>query len=320
MPLTAEVGRDARDVIKRFSEDGKPFFLNIFLAATHGPFSSTYPYYRLFSDPKYRGNSLFSMSSVSSIEEVLKAQEAGKQHFDVKQINDLYDGATKSFDDEVGRIVAYLEKSGLSKNTVLVIYSDHGVDLFEGETWGQGNIVSDFSYRVPLVIYDPRMGGAGNVGRTVRAVDVAPTLLDLAGSPTPATIEGTSLLPYLKNGNAEPDRTAFAETGIWVAKVRGLPENRIGYPSVLDLLEIPDKETGTLSIKLQYMKTIVRAKSRLAREGRWALVYFPLQNGEQYTLYDLQNDLAMQQDVLSSHPETAARLKEKLQDWMRKDR
>ena len=320
MPLTAEVGRDARNVIKQFSEKDKPFFLNVFLAATHGPFSSTYPYYRLFSDPQYRGSSLFSMSSVSSIEEVLKAQEAGKQHFDIQQIIDVYDGATKSFDDEVGRIRAYLQKSGLDKNTILVVYSDHGVDLFEGETWGQGNIVSDFTHRVPLVIYDPRQSGPGNVDRTVRAVDVAPTLLDLAGSPTPATVEGTSLLPYMKNGNVEPDRTAFAETGIWIAKVRGLPENRIGYPSVLDLLEIANKETGTLSVKPQYMDTVVRAKSRLAREGRWALVYFPLQNSEQYTLYDLHKDLAMQHDVLSEHPETAARLKNKLKNWMQKDR
>lgn len=317
MPLTAEVGRDARDVIRRFSEQGRPFFLNVFIAATHGPFSTAYPYYKLFSDPGYRGNSLFSMSNVSSVEEVLKAQEAGKQHFDVKQINDLYDGATKSFDDEVGRIVAYLEKSGLSRNTVLVIYSDHGVDLFEGETWGQGNIVSDFTHRVPLVVYDPRHKGAGNVNRTVRAIDVAPTLLDLAGATTPPTIEGQSLLPYMARGNSAPDRTAFAETGIWIAKVRGLPEDRIGYPSVLDLLEIPDKKTGTLSIKPQYRPTIVRAKSRLAREGRWALVYFPLQHGEQYSLYDLKEDQAMQHDVSSLQPEIAARLKEKLQAWMK---
>ncbi len=316
MPLTAEAGRDAREVIKHFSTLGKPFFLDVFIASTHGPFSSTYPYYELFSDPAYRGDSLFSMSNTSSIEDILKAQEAGKQHFDVQQIINLYDGATKSFDDEVGRIVAYLKESGLDKNTILVIYSDHGVDLFEGETWGQGNIVSDFSYRVPLVVYDPRHAGAGNVDRTVRSVDVAPTLLDLAGLPTPASIEGKSLLPYMEHGNSEPDRTAFAETGIWIAKVRGLPEDRISYPSILDLLEITDKKAGTLSIKPEYLKTIVRAKSRLAREGRWALVYFPLQHGIQYTLYDLQTDLAMRHDVIAQHPEIAERLKEKLQVWM----
>lgn len=317
IPLTAEVGRDAREVIKHFAAQDKPFFLNVFIASTHGPFSTTFPYYKMFADPGYRGNSLFSMSNVSSIEEVLKAQEAGKQHFDVRQIIDLYDGATKSFDDEVGRIKAYLEASGLDRNTILVIYSDHGVDLFEGETWGQGNIVSDYSHRVPLVIYDPRQAGAGNIDRTVRAVDVAPTLLDLAGASTPTSMEGQSLLPYIQHGNAEPDRTAFAETGIWIAKVRGLPQNRIGYPSVLDLLEIADKKTGTLSIKPKFRQTIVRAKSRLAREGRWALVYFPLEDGEKFTLYDLEVDRGMRNNVLSAHPEIAARLKTKLQDWMK---
>ena len=292
------------------------FFINTFIAATHGPFSSTYPYYRLYTDPAYRGNSLFSMSDVSSIEDVLKAQAAGKQHFDVRQIMDLYDGAVKSFDDEVGRILAYLKKSGLDKNTIVVIYSDHGVDLFEGETWGQGNIVSDFTQHVPLVIYDPRRPGGGIVKRTVRAVDVAPTLLELAQVPVPPSVEGQSLLPYIERGNAEPDRVAFAETGIWLTQVPGLPKDRIFYPSVLDLLEIADKNTGTLSIKPQYRDVVVRAKSRLAREGRWALVYFPLTTGVRYTLYDLETDLAMQHDVIAQHPDIAARLKSQLETLM----
>lgn len=312
MPLTAEVGRDTRSQIQRAASQGKPFFINTFVAATHGPFSSTYPYYSLYADPAYRGNSLFSMSDVSSIEDVLKAQAAGKQHFDVRQIFDLYDGAVKSFDDEVGRILAYLKKSGLDRNTVVVIYSDHGVDLFEGETWGQGNIVSDYTHRVPLVIYDPRRPGGGVVKRTVRAVDVAPTLLELAQVPVPPSMEGGSLLPFIERGNAEPDRVAFAETGIWITRVPGLPKDRIVYPSVLDLLEIADKETGTLSIKPTYRDVIVRAKSRLAREGRWALVYFPLNHGVQYSLYDMETDWAMRHDVIAQHPEVAARLKSKL--------
>lgn len=319
MPLTAEVGRDAREVIGSLAGQGSPFFLNVFIASTHGPFSAPYPYYRMFSDPAYRGGSLFSMSGVSSVEEVLKAQEEGKQHFDVRQIFDLYDGGVKSFDDEVGRILAYLQESGLDKNTIVVIYSDHGVDLFEGETWGQGNIVSDFSCRAPLVVYDPRRPPAGNVKRTVRAVDVAPTLLELAEIPVPPFIEGKSLQPFLERGNAEPDRIAFAETGIWISKVRGLPKDRVAYPSVLELLEIVDKKSGALSIKPQYREIIVRAKSRLAREGRWALVYFPLENGEQYALYDLQTDLAMRHDVTAQHPEVAGRLKEKLREWMRSE-
>jgi arylsulfatase A-like enzyme len=154
------------------------------------------------------------------------------------------------------------------------------------------------------------------VQRTVRAVDVAPTLLELAEIPVPVFFEGKSLLPFMDHGDAESDRVAFAETGIWIAKVRGLPRDRIAYPSVLELLEVADKNTGTLSIKPQYRETIVRAKSRLAREGRWALVYFPLQNGEQYALYDLQTDRSMRHDVMAQHPAIAAQLKEKLREWM----
>lgn len=319
VPLTPQVGKDARAMLKRLAGQGQPFFLDVFIASTHLPFSTTYPYYRLYADPHYRGESLFSMADVSSVEDVLKAQAAGKQNFDVRQIINLYDGAVKGFDDEVGKMLAYLKASGLDKNTIVVVYSDHGVDLFEGATWGQGNIVSDFGYRAPLVIYDPRRPPVGTVSRTVRSVDVAPTLLQLTGTPIPASMEGASLLPFFEHGNKEPDRIAFAETGIWIAKVPGLPKDRIPYPSILDLLEIRNKQTGTLSIKKEYQNVVVRAKSTLAREGRWALVYFPLQHGEQYTLYDLDTDLGMRHDVIQQHADIAAHLKEKLRAWMQAD-
>ena len=316
VPLTAEVGRDSRRTIKELANNGKPFLVDIFTSATHGPFGSPFPYYTLYTDPKYRGDSLFSMSDVSSVEDVLKAQEAGKQHFDVQQIINLYDGAVKSFDDEVGKIVDFLNASGLGENTIVVIYSDHGVDLFEGETWGQGNIVSDFSHRVPLIIYDPRRASTGNITKTVRSVDVAPTLLQLTGTPIPASMQGASLLPFLEHGNEIDDRIAFAETGIWISKVRGLPKDRITYPSVLDLLEIKGKESGTLSVRTKYMDVIVQAKSRLARQGQWALVYFPLQNGESYSLYDIKADKEMRHDVIEQNPEVAVRLKSAIVEWM----
>jgi len=69
VPLTKEVGKNARSVIKKLAENGQPFFVNVFIASTHGPFGSPYPYYKMYTDPAYRGESLFSMSGLSSPEE-----------------------------------------------------------------------------------------------------------------------------------------------------------------------------------------------------------------------------------------------------------
>ncbi len=318
VPLTSEVTRDARWQINSLAKTGKPFFLNIFIASTHGPFGSAYPYYRLYANPTYRGKSLFTMSDVSTVEEIIRSQQSGKQHFDVTQLFDLYDGAVRSFDDAVGSLRAYLRDTGLDKNTIIVIYSDHGVDLFESETWGQGNILSDYSYHTPLVIYDPRQVFRVHVvGETVRSVDIAPTLLDLAGIPQPQEWEGASMLPLMQNHPDPNERIAFAETGVWIAKVRGLPKDRIPYPSILELLEIKNKDTGTLSFKPEYLPTLVKAKERMARQGQWALIYLPTNSGATYSLYNLSNDLAMKNDVSALHPKVTTQLRAALNGWMK---
>ena len=186
IPLTEEVGRDTRRMIGKLAQDGAPFFLMSFMATTHPPFTSKYPYYSLYSDPEYRGESKFIMAKLRDPWEIIRAQAEPKSKFDLEQVIDLYDGCVRNFDDEVARILAYLEASNLADNTIVVIFSDHGFEFFEHETWGQGNsAIGDFSARVPIIIVDPRMREPRRVTQVVRTVDIAPTLLELAGLPRP---------------------------------------------------------------------------------------------------------------------------------------
>ena len=84
--------------------------------------------------------------------------------------------------------------AGLADNTIVVVYSDHGMEFFEHDTWGQGNsAVGDFSSRIPLVIRDPRKPGGGTIDKVVRSIDLAPTLLELVGS-APVRLHGRRLL------------------------------------------------------------------------------------------------------------------------------
>lgn len=321
-PLTARVGRDARRLIAQLGQTAQPFFLNVFIASTHAPFGSAYPYYRAYSDPNYRGRSLFSMADVARIEDIVSAQEKDARTFDIAQINALYDGAVRSFDDEVGRFLDYLTASGLAANTLVIIYSDHGADLFENESWGQGNVLSDASYRVPLIIHDPRHTGTAiaprSVPYTVRSLDIAPTILDLAGLPPLPHAAGLSLRPYM-NGTETTDRPAFGETGVWIAAVKGLPKTRLRYPTILDLLEIRDKATGTLAFKAQYETLINTAKARMIRQGPWQLVYFPLQQGASYQLYNIVRDPALQVDVAAQYPHIVQHLLPQLTAWIQSD-
>ena len=317
IPLTSLVGRDARALISQFAAHDAPFFLNVFMSTTHPPFGSEYPYYTLWSDKDYVGESKFVMARLTDPWEVIRRQGDSKKDFDLDQIIDLYDGCVRNFDDEAKRIVEHVKACGLADNTIFVIYSDHGMEFFEHETWGQGNSVrGDFSARVPLVIADPRIKGAGSCARVVRTIDVAPTLLELAGIARPGGMDGISLLPYLNGKAIDMNLAAFNETGIWLTDLPGMPENHLRYPGLLDLLEVPDKLSGTLAIKPEYREAIITAKDRMVRLGPWKLTYQPTTNGPLYALFDLAADPACRHDVAEAHPDVVLELQRHLTEWI----
>ena len=316
VPLTTQMGCRARRLLSRLAVDAEPFFLNIFYSTTHPPFASEWPWYEKFTDPAYDGESKFVMAKLSDPFDIIRRQGAPKEEFDLDQIIDLYDGCVAQFDDEVGRTLRHLEACGLAQNTIVVVYSDHGMEFFEHGTWGQGNsAVGDFSPRIPLVIHDPRMPARGIVNQVVRSIDLAPTLLELVGIPPAPRMDGVSLVGCLSAADC-PELDAFNETGIWIADIPGLPETHLRYPDLLELMEVPDRERGTLSIKPEYCAAILTAKDRMIRRGRWKLVYQPLENGTLLRLFDLETDPQCRNNVLAIHPDIAEALGQSLMDWI----
>ena len=320
VPLTNQVGGDARALISQFAAQDAPFFLNVFMSTTHPPFGSEYPYYTLWGDKEYVGESKFVMARLTDPWEIIRRQGDSKKDFDLDQIIDLYDGCVRNFDDEVKRIVEHLNACGLADNTIIVIYSDHGMEFFEHETWGQGNSVrGDFSARVPLVIADPRINGTGSCPGVVRTIDVAPTLLELAGIASPPGTDGVSLVRYLKGEATDLDLAAFNETGIWLTDLPGMPKNHLRYPGLLDLLEVPDKLSGTLAIKPQFREAIIAAKDRMVRVGQWKMTFQPTTNGPLYALFNLNADPTCQHDVAAAHPDITRELQRRLMEWLSAD-
>ncbi|MDP3585360.1 MAG: sulfatase-like hydrolase/transferase [Thiobacillus sp.] len=304
VPLTEPLGKRARRLVSRLASGAEPFFLNVFYSTTHPPFASEWPYYTRFSDPNYRGESKFAMARLTDPFDILRRQGAPKEEFDLDQIIDLYDGCVAKFDDEVGKMLAHLEACGLAENTIVVVYSDHGMEFFEHDSWGQGNsAVGEASPRIPLVIRDPRKPKRGKIDNVVRSIDLAPTLLELVDAPPADGMDGVSLVGCLTEGDDCPERDAFNETGIWITDIPGLPEHHLRYPDLLELIDVPDRERGTLGIKPEYCERIMAAKDRMIRRGRWKLVYQPLEGGYALRLFDLDSDPTCQHDVSATHPD-----------------
>lgn len=312
VPLTQPLGKRARKLVSRLAEAEAPFFLNIFYSSTHPPFASEWPWYTRYSDPAYAGESKFAIARLTEPFEIIRRQGEPREEFDLDQIVDLYDGCVAEFDHEVGKMVAHLQACGISNDTIVVVYSDHGMEFFEQGSWGLGNsAVSDASPRVPLVIRDPRQPSGGRVDKVVRTIDLAPTLLELAGgAPTPL-MEGVSLAGCLR-GHPCPELDAFNETGIWVTNIPGLPEHHLRYPNLMELLEVPDRQIGMLAVKDEYFPFVLSAKDRMLRRGKWKLVYQPLTEGYALSLFDLEIDPDCGDNLAEKHPDIRDQLWESL--------
>ncbi|MEW5965701.1 MAG: sulfatase-like hydrolase/transferase [Pseudomonadota bacterium] len=317
VPLTRPLGKRARRLVSRLAAGEAPFFLNVFYSTTHPPFASEWPYYTRFADPHYRGESKFAMARLTDPFDILRRQGAPKEEFDLDQIIDLYDGCVAEFDDEVGRMLSHLAACGLAGNTIVVVYSDHGMEFFEHDSWGQGNsAVGEASPRIPLAIRDPRRPGRGKVDSVVRSIDLAPTLLELVDAPSDPGMDGVSLAGCLSKGGDCPEHDAFNETGIWITDIPGLPVTHLRYPDLLELIDVPDRDRGTLGIKPEFCERIMAAKDRMIRRGRWKLVYQPLENGALFSLFDLDDDPECRHDLAALHPDLTATLRLTLVDWM----
>lgn len=319
VPLTRSMGKRARRLVSRLASSEEPFFLNLFYSTTHPPFASEWPWYVRFADRRYAGESKFAMARLTDPFEIIRRQGAPKEEFDLDQVIDLYDGCVAAFDDEVRRMLAHLSECGLSDNTIVVVYSDHGMELFEHDTWGQGNsAIGEASPRIPLVLFDPRLRPRGCVESVVRSIDLAPTILNLIDVEVPPSMEGVSLAPFLRAEADCPRLDAFTETGIWIANVPGLPHDHLRYPDLLDLIEVPDHESGTLAIKNVYESSILAAKDRMIRRGCWKLVYQPLVSGHVLLLFNVESDALCQHDLAAQNPEIVEQLWAELAKWINK--
>ncbi|HSQ55040.1 MAG TPA: sulfatase [Gemmata sp.] len=117
--------------------------------------------------------------------------------------------ASVSFvDAQVGRVLDALHESGQEKNTIIVLWSDHGWHLGEKGITGK-NTLWERSTRVPLFFAGPGIAANSKCSRTVDLLDVYPTLLDLCGLPANRANEGITLVPQLKDATAPRDRPAI---------------------------------------------------------------------------------------------------------------
>lgn len=164
-------------------------------------------------------------------------------------------GTLRAQDDNIGRLLDFLEHNGLADNTIVVYTTDHGFFLGD-HGWFDKRFMYEQALRVPWMIRCPGQQGRGSVrSEWVVNVDNAPTVLDLVGLPVPPQMQGMSLAPLLR-GQALPEARSsmyyhYYEFGPphWVAPHYGIRTDRyklISYYNrneweLFDLQKDPDE-------------------------------------------------------------------------------
>jgi len=199
---------------------GKPFFAWLGTKAAHGDYAPAERFKHLFDDvrlpippldPDDQAGKPAYIRKLAAQERnpaVPSAPLVGQKTFE--QMVKGYWGTIAGVDDNIGRIVGYLKRSGQIRNTVILYLSDGGHYLGEHGLWDKRSCYEE-SLRVPFIVYDGRKPKEEGLrpDELVLNVDLAPTILDLAGIRIPDTIHGRSLKPLMLGEQPVDWRTYF---------------------------------------------------------------------------------------------------------------
>lgn len=188
----------------------KPFLLCVGFKAPHGPFEPPARLKAEFEGEKARKVPNFQIAP--GFNPTLFKKPSAPDG-DTVSVNLNYFRCIAGVDENVGKILDALDRLKMTDNTVIIFASDNGFYLGE-HGLGDKRSAYDESMRIPFLVKDPRSGVKG-VTRDdlVLNIDLAPTLLELAGVKVPADVQGKSLKPLLTdNPPKEPLRTSFLYT------------------------------------------------------------------------------------------------------------
>ncbi len=292
--IEGESGHDApfiTRVTKRWlNEFGRSkFFLFIHTYHVHEPFSPD-PAILKQIDPKYHGP-LLSIDFGS-----LAAIANGEMHLavpELRRIATLYDAEILEIDRALGDLFKEFKRLGLDKNTVFVIFSDHGEEFNDrgDRSYGlHGYSVYDEQVHIPLLLKQPYVLGKRNIQSPVEATDIFSTLMSIAQIPLPAKKLDSIPLPA-RDSPISLQRSVFAMTS---ATRSGLLSGAGMAPQAVQSMQ---KLEGDRTPQ----KMIISLRKKLIAIGT-----------SNFELFDLAQDPLEKKNLLGIWPTQEAKLKAEL--------
>jgi arylsulfatase A-like enzyme len=199
-----------------YMRDAKgPFVAHLSILRPHPPFIAPEPFNAMYDPATVPGFARLATPDAEASQHPWLAHQLSRRQFrasaderKLRRMKAVYYGLMSEVDAALGRVFAFLKKSGRWDDTLIVFTSDHGEQM--GDHWLLGKCgYFDASYRIPLIVRDPRPPADKSRGVVVRQftenVDIMPTMLQAIGADIPLQCDGFALSPFLDGRGATPN-------------------------------------------------------------------------------------------------------------------
>lgn len=225
----------AIDKLGDLAQQKKPFFLAVGYYRPHLPFNVPSRYWDLYdrdtlplaensflptNAPVMAVNTAREIRGYTDFKQMPQPHQGTLPEAQARLLKHGYLASVSYIDTQVGRLLDALKQQNLDKNTIVVVWGDHGWKLGEHNSWCK---MTNFEIdtRVPLIIRAPNAKENGkSCNRLIEFVDLYPSLCELAGIPLRDELEGQSFVPLLSDRTLPWKSAVFSQflrEGIWVA-------------------------------------------------------------------------------------------------------
>lgn len=222
-------------LLNKAAKRNKPFFMYLGFNSPHDPrqapkeYLDRYPQEKIQVPPNFLPEHPFDQGDYKIRDEMLapfpRTPEAVQLH------RREYYALITYMDEQIGRILDALQKSGKASNTYVILTADHGLAVGEHGLIGKQNVY-DCSIRMPLLIAGPGIAPGRRVDELVYQHSMYATTCDLAGIPIPPTVQFPSLAPLLHAGDQPVHDAMFCYYKGFQRMVRTKTHKLIVYPEI----------------------------------------------------------------------------------------
>ncbi|MDG1984382.1 MAG: sulfatase [Planctomycetota bacterium] len=279
----AEVDETFDGAADWIEEQERPFFAFVHTYKVHTPYDPAGAARELLVRP-YDGP-LPENARVDDVPAAHKAHDYTAE--DARYLSDLYDAEIRELDDAFGDFMDRLRRSGALENTLVVITADHGEEFAEHGQFNHSNSLYEEQLRVPLILLPPSPDAFASLSGEVpaMAVDIAPTIAQVADAPVPPGWSGRSLLEPRGGGDEDPSRWVLyrpsgSQEMTYALERRGVklmwypedlrPEDTNPSTTIFRLESDPGEQAGVSSLEWTVEGTAEALKAlRQAHPRRW---------------------------------------------------